>query len=284
MSIFNHLRSGIERSIGLWKCILIIWFSSLLLVSLFVQPLKAGINSILGSSMITEKLNNGIDFDVFANTGTGFPAIFSVITKGFILVILTGFLVNVFYNGGLFTALGNSERGKKVSDFFRTAASNFWSFLVIEVLLLLIVVFLIMILVVLPVIIARGAGSGRAVLVTIKVAPIILLLVLPLVLLVADYSRTWQVVADKPAPFRAVGTGFRKTFGKFLQSYAVMAIVLIIQLLFVWLAFEIISGMKPVGGWGVFLLFLLSQFSFILKTGMRAWRYGSITSLFELQS
>jgi hypothetical protein len=28
---------------------------------------------------------------------------------------------------------------------------------------------------------------------------------------------------------------------------------------------------------------LLSQFSVILKTGLRVWRYGSVTSLFERQ-
>lgn len=283
MSIFNHLKSGIERSLKSWKCILIIWFSSLLLVTLFAQPLKSGINNIMGSSMITEKLNNGFDLDVIANTGTGFLPVLSAFSSGLILVILTGFLMNVFFSGGLFSVLSNSDNRIKISHFFSGAASNFWSFLIIEVLLLLIMAFLITALMVVPVIIARGAESEKTVLVTLKTTAIILLFILPVVLLVADYSRSWQVVTEKKDPFAAVGIGFRRTFGRFLVSYLIMALIIIIQFLFTWLVFKLIAGMKPISGGGVFLLFLLSQFSVILKTGLRVWRYGSVTSLFERQ-
>jgi membrane protein YdbS with pleckstrin-like domain len=60
-----------------------------------------------------------------------------------------------------------------------------------------------------------------------------------------------------------------------------MAVVLIVQILFGWLIFSIIPGMRPASGGGVFLLFLLSQILFIIKLMLRAWRYGSVTSMLE---
>lgn len=59
---------------------------------------------------------------------------------------------------------------------------------------------------------------------------------------------------------------------------------MIIQILYGWLVLNIISGIKPVTGGGVFLLFILSQLLFIIKILLKGWRYGSITKLMEINS
>jgi hypothetical protein len=60
-----------------------------------------------------------------------------------------------------------------------------------------------------------------------------------------------------------------------------MAIVIIIQFLFTWVAFIVISGMKSFTGGGLLLLFLLSQILFTVKIFLRTWRYGSVTAMYE---
>ena len=59
---------------------------------------------------------------------------------------------------------------------------------------------------------------------------------------------------------------------------------MIIQALYGWLVLSIITGMKPVTGVGVFLLFILSQLLFFIKILLKGWRYGSVTRLMEINS
>ena len=68
---------------------------------------------------------------------------------------------------------------------------------------------------------------------------------------------------------------------KILASYTMMLILLLIQVLFGWLVFRILSAWKPVTGGGVFLLFLFSQFLFYIRLLLKTWRYASVTVLME---
>jgi hypothetical protein len=60
-----------------------------------------------------------------------------------------------------------------------------------------------------------------------------------------------------------------------------MFINITIQVLFAGFVLKFISGMGPHSAGGVFLLFLLSQFLFIIRILLRVWRYGSVTSMYE---
>jgi hypothetical protein len=108
------------------------------------------------------------------------------------------------------------------------------------------------------------------------------ILVSQIFVLVADYARAWQVKNEKPDLFRALRFGFSRTFSRFLSSFPMMLIIWLIQTLFVLLVFKIIGIWKPTSGIGVFGLFLLSQVLFYIRFLLKAWRYGSVTSLKEL--
>lgn len=283
MQILKAIKSGALRSVSTWKGVLIIWFSLLLLISLLVIPMKGALRSGLGNSMITEKLADGINIEVFAELGQVFSSLISFFASGFLLVLLAGFLLNVFFAGGLFGTLRGASGKFLSSEFFKASARNFWSFMVISLILSLIIMTLLFIIVGIPLgIVSQSQTASEGSMQTaVKITGLIFLLLLPILLLVADYSRAWQVSADHPACFKAIGYGFSRTFKTFLTSYPLMIIVLLIQILFGWFVLTVIPGLRPASGIGVFLLFLLTQLLFVIKILLRAWRYGSVTALME---
>jgi hypothetical protein len=283
MKVFIAIKSATLRSLKLWKGVLIVWFSSLLLVSMLAIPMRGALNSAFGRSMITEKLADGINIEVFMDLGATFRSLISYFSTGFFLAILIGFIINAFLTGGLFNSLKVSSGKFSTEEFFRSSAKRFWPFLVISLIISLIVLFLAILIIAVPVGIVSHADvkSDGAVFKTgIFVISVFLLLVM-ILFLVADYARAWQVSKEKNAGFKAIGFGFRHTFKTFLSSYPLMIIILIVQIFYGWLVLTILSGMKPATGGGVFLLFVLSQFLFFNKILLKAWRYGSVTSLME---
>ncbi len=286
MKIFIAIKSAALRSLKSWKGVLIIWFSSLLLVSMLTIPMNGALKSGFGRSMITEKLADGINIEVFTDLGANLKSLVSFFTTGFLMTIFIGFLLNVFLTGGLFNSLKGSSGNYSAGEFFKAAAKNFWSYLVISFLITLIIMILAMVIIVLPVsIISQSESSpeGAAFRTGLILLSVFMLLV-TILLLVADYARAWQVSKEDNAPFRALGFGFSQTFRTFLSSYPLMIIFLIGQFLYLWLVFRILPGMTPVTGREVFLLFLLSQFLFLIKIMLKTWRYGSVTSLMEQNS
>jgi hypothetical protein len=283
MKIINPVISGVVRSIKSIKGILTIWISTLFLVSIVAIPLKSSVNSIIGKSMITEKLKDGINIDVLVDFGKNMRTLGSFFTTGFFLLILIGMLVNVFFNGGLFTTLLNKEEKYSTAQFFRGAGIQFWPFLIIAFILSLIITVIISLVFGITIAISKAGdnGSEGGLLKFIAMAGTISALILPLFLLVADYARVWQAKSSKAAAFKAIGIGFRQTFRYFLSSYPVMLIMVFIQVIFSWFMLKFISGYGPNTGGGIFLLFLISQFLFIIKILLRVWRYGSVTAMFE---
>jgi hypothetical protein len=286
MIILIAARSAVFRSIGSWKGVLILWFTSLLLVSMLAVPMRGALNTGFGTSTITEKLSDGIDIEVFADLGATFTSLVSYFSKGLFIVILTAFLLNTFLSGGLFNSLKGSSGRFSAGEFFRTSAKYFWSFLVISLITGIIAVAILIFIVILPVslVIQAEIPVEGAVLKTCIICFSVLFLLLAVLYLVADYSRAWQVSNEKNSCFRAIGFGFSQTFRTFSSSYPLMIILLIVQFLFGWLVIKILPGIKPVTGTGVFLLFLLSQLLFYIKIMLKAWRYGSVTSLMEMNS
>jgi hypothetical protein len=281
MNIINYIHTGESRSVKAWKWVLIIWLSTLLLVSLFVLPVRAGMKSVIGLSMITEKLQNGINLDAIANSGTGLSVFLGFLKSGLFLVVILGFLMNVFYSGGLFSSLKSTESKFTSGNFFSGSGANFWSFLVITIINTLIIIVLALIIIGIPVLIASKSGSEGAPYITFRLTAIAFLLIVPVFLLVTDYARVWQSASPEKAPFRAIGKGFSQTFRHFFSSYFVMLIITLIQLFYTYEVFNIVGGLKPQSGGGIFLLFLLSQALFIIKIFLKALRYGSVTSMYE---
>jgi hypothetical protein len=286
MKVLIAVKIAVFRSLKSWKGILIIWFLSLLLVSLLALPVRGSLNSGFGSSMITERLIDGIDFEVFSDLGEALTSLISYLSSGFFLLLVVGFLLNIFLSGGLFNSLKGSSGKFSTGEFFRASAKYFWSFLVILSVISIIVVVLAFLVVGVPMSLVGNADVPKegALLKTFILFSSVFILLLILLLLVADYARAWQVSEERNACFKAIGFGFSQTFRTFRSSYLLMLFLSVIQVLFGWLVLKILPGMKPVSGVGVFFLFLISQSMFIIKVLLKVWRYGSVTSLMELNS
>ena len=283
MWIFSSFPNGIVRTVKSWKGVLIIWVFSLLLVSSLALPLKGSLKSGLGSSMITERLSEGIDVETLVDLGAGMKSLFSSFAAGFFFILVLGFLMNTFLTGGLFSSLRGEPQKFSASKFFRSAAENFWPFLIISLVIICIILFQALIIIIIPVSIVMGSESVtepeifNSIIITCSISGFVMLILL----LVADYARAWQVAQPGPASFKAIGFGFRETFSTFFTSFPLMLLVVILQLLFGWLVFEILPSWRPSTGGGVFLLFLVSQLFFIMKIMLRTLRYASVTSLMQ---
>jgi hypothetical protein len=283
MKIFNAIKTGIIRSLKAWNGVFILWFFSLMMVSLIAIPVKGALNAGFGKSMITEKLMNGLDIEVFGDLGASLHSVISFFSSGLLLMILLGILINSFFTGGLFDRLRvNSGRFSAV-EFFGASAKNLWSFLVISLVLSLIILILALLVIVLPLSVISQAeipkegALFKAAIFTFS----IFMVLLTTILLVSDYARAYQVLKDKNVCFKAIGFGFSQTFRNFFSSFTLMIGLLLVQILFIWIGFKIVAGMKPVTGGGVFLLFIISQFLFFIRLMLKTLRFGSVTSLME---
>jgi hypothetical protein len=284
MKIFNSVNEGFIRSVKSWKGILITWLVSLLLVSLIAIPMKTSVESSFGTSTITEKLKDGFSFEVFKDLGSNYTSLLSYFSKGLLMIVLTGFLINCFFSGGLFNGLKGLPGGFSAGKFFRNSSKYFWSFLLISSILSLFILLLAVIIVLIPVVIASRAEVPSEVTIfnTGVIGSSIFLLFLIILILVADYARAWQVSHDNNSCFRAIGFGFRQSFRSFFSSYPLMLILIAVQVVYTLLVLMIIAGIKPVNGVGIILLFMLSQILFIIKILLKVLRYGCVTRMMEL--
>jgi len=284
MKILISLKTGVSGSAKIWKGVLIIWLCSLLLVGMVAIPMKGALKSGFGNSMITEKLKEGINVEALADLGTNLKSMISYFSKGLFMVLIIGFLMNTFFSGGLFDSLKGSAGKFSAAEFFKSSAKNFWSFFVISLIISLIIIALVILVFVIPVSIVGQAKvpPEGAIFKTGIISTSLFLLFLVVLLLVADYARAWQVVNLKNKCFRAIGFGFSQTFRTFFSSYPLMIVLLIVQFLFGWLVLSILSVIKPATGAGILMLFILSQLLFFIKILLKAWRYGSVTKMMEL--
>jgi hypothetical protein len=284
MKIFKAMGSGCTRALRSWKGVLIIWFLLLILVSLVALPMKGVMKAGFGSSMITEKLADGFNPEVFTDLGATYRSLIQYFSTGLLILIFLGILMNAFLSGGLFSSLKEAGKKFQVPEFFRTSSKYFWSFLGITLIISAIIFILSLFIVIIPFSFAMQSTtvpeSAPYIIGEITVSFFILLTVI--LLLVVDYARAWQVANEKPACFRAIGFGFVRTFKKFRSSFPMMILIVAIQLLFSWLIIRIIGLWRPVTGCGVFLLFIFSQVLFIMKIMLKTWRYGSVTALKEV--
>jgi hypothetical protein len=286
MKIINSITAGLVRSAKAWKGIVIIWFVTLLTVSLVVLPMKGALKAGLGQSMITEKLAHGIDIEVFADLGAGLSGLNAYLLSGLFMIVIISFITNSFLSGGLFSSLKELAGAFSSRKFFMKSAKYFWPFLLISLILDLLILLFAFLIIVIPVSIVATMepSSEGALFKTFIIAAAVFFLVLIWLLAVADYARAWQVTQKRSACFKALGFGFRQTFRTILSSYLLMFILILVQLLYGLLVVGVLSGLTPVTGVGIILLFILSQIFFIVKVLLKTWRYGSMTIMIEMSS
>jgi hypothetical protein len=283
MKIFKAIGSGFIRSIKVWKGILIVWFITLLLVSLFAIPMKATLKTGIGFSMITEKMKDGLNIEVLGDLGPYFKSLRADLVSGFLFLTFIGIFLNAFLAGGLFDSIKTPARKFSASEFFRASARNFWTFLIISLIIIAIIFTLAFFIVVIPVrSLIRNETVSEAAPYIVAFITIPILAVLKMIfVLVADFARAWQVRNEKQACFKALGFGFCRTFKKFLSSFPMMLIVMVVTGLFAISVILLLGHWNPTTTGEVFLMFILSQVFFIMNLILKTWRYGSVTSLME---
>lgn len=283
MKIFNYIESSFYKALRSSKGVLITWFLLFVLVSAVSIPLKGSLKSAFGSSMITEKLSNGIDPEVFTDLGSTLRTIVSYISSGIFYIFLIGFIANAFFTGGLFFSVRKQNQEFSASEFFRAGASGFWSFLFISLAVTVMIVLTVVMLAVVSAVVLQSSDtrSEMATLITGISAVVLFLLVLPVFLLVADYSRAWKMANGKGSFLKALGSGFSLTFANFWGSYLLMLVMIIVQAVIILVTLKIIPGWHPGTPFTLALLFLVSQFLIFLRLLCKTWRYAGVTSLME---
>ncbi len=280
MKIFNSLRKGFALVCRARTGVLITWFLFFLLTLSLVYPLRSALNIAFGSSMITERLAEGLDIEVFADLGDTGKGILSFFSGGFIFTFFVAFLLNAFVSAGLFGIMRKNTAGFSARDFFRAAAGNFLPYLLILFVLTIAYGFFMILLLVVPLGASVSGNGGSSD--TIQLAGAVLLVLLtPVFLLVADYSRARKAGSENVSAFEAIGYGLNSTFGKFGRSYLLMVLLVLVQLLLLFAVFLIMPAWRPATGGAVFLMLLVSQLLVILRLSLKAWRYASVTSMME---
>ena len=283
MKIFSSLETGFSRALKSLKGVLIAWLAMFFLVVAFIYPLRGSLSSAFGSSMITDKLTNGLDVEVFADLGPALGSILSFVTSGFILIYFIGFVINAFITAGLFGSVRKGNAKFSAQEFFRAGSKNFWSFLIITLIITLTANFFSGILIGVPMMIITSLEtiSEKTQFSIVIAAIVILLLILPVFFLVADYSRAWKATHENESGFRAIGFGFSQTFSKFWSSYFMMLLLIASQIILGIIILIFLPSWKPATGGGVFLLLIISQLFLILRLLIKTWRYASVTSMME---
>ena len=283
MKILKAIGSGALRSVKAYKGVIVIWFFYMILVSMLTIQTKGALKTGFGKSMITELLQDGINIEVFSDLDARLESLFSSFSSGLLLVVVMGILMNAFLSGGLFNSLKGSTGNLTVSEFFRSSARYFWSFLGVTLLISGMLIFLGIFIIGLPFGIAfrSDSGPGASTFILMFIGVIIYFVTVIILLLVADYSRARLVTAEKPSCFKALGYGFSTTFRFFLSSFPMMLLLMIVIILFTWVTLRLISLWNPDTGTGALLLFIVSQILFFCKLLLKAWRYGSVTALME---
>jgi MFS-type transporter involved in bile tolerance (Atg22 family) len=283
MKIFHSLKSGFYRALKSRKGVLIVWFSLFLLVLALIYPLRGSFNSAFSNSMITEKLADGFNIEVFADLGSTFGSLISFFTAGFMFIYLIGFILNAFLTAGLFGSVKKENAEFSAQEFFRASSKNFWSFLIISLIITVIIDLFSGILIGVPMMIVANSDtiSEKSRITIVIAAVVILLLTLPVFYLIADYSRAWRASHEDNSCFKALGYGFSRTFRKFWSSYIMMVFLIFSQIILGVLILLILPGWKPVTGGGVFLLLIISQLLLFARLFLKTWRYASVTSMME---
>ena len=283
MKIINALKSGFLRSAKVWKAVLIITLALFFLISFFTISVKGVLKSSLRSSAVTEHLTEGINLDIVPDLSGNMKNYLSSLSSGLFLMTIAGMILFTFFSGGLFNSLNFTQGKFSVAQFFRASAAYFWPFLGISVIISLIIGFIIFSLggIIMGISMAGDAvkisGSG-----IIGISSLLIFaVVLSVFFLVADYARAHYSASAGSTVFKAIGNGFKMTFGSFSSSVPMMLILIIVQVLFVWMMSRLFFIWKPSTGSTLFLMFFASQLMFFMRILLRSWRYASVISMME---
>lgn len=252
-------------------------------VTLLVLPMRSSLNSGFGSSMITERFASGFDIEAFSDLDLVGQSLMSSFSSGLLLALLFGIIMNAFLSGGLFDSLKANTGKFSVAGFFSASGKYFWKFLFITLLISAVILLLGFFILILPVslIIQSEPDSEKAPFIAGIISVSVFLFIDLILILIADYSRAWNVAKETPYCFRAIGFALNRTFKRFRSSFILVLFIILVQALLTFLVVKLIGTWRPSSGGGVFLLFVVSQILFFVRLLIKTWRFASVTNLME---
>jgi len=284
MKTVNAIKTGLLRSVKAWKGVLIAWLFYSLFVVVLAIPLRSSIRSGFGNSMITERFADGFNLEAFSDLENVGRSLISSLSSGLLLALVIGIILNAFLSGGLFASLKDKAGRLTPSGFFAASGKYFLKFLFITFILSIIALLLGFFIIFTPagLVMQSEPDLEKLSLIIGIVSGFLYFIILSIIVLVADYARAWNVGREQPLCFRAIGFGIKRTFERFRSSFMVVLFIMLVQGILTFLVYEFIGMWRPDSGWGVFLLFMISQLFFIMRLLIKTWRYGAVTNLMEL--
>jgi hypothetical protein len=280
MDVFRILKKGAVATASSYKLLLTVWIITLVMIMFVALPLKSSFKSVFGDSMVMEKLSKGFDMGLAGDMGKAFGQLMASATTGGLLLVMAGFLLYTFFAGGLFTRFTTAWGGLKVSAFMKASANNFFPFLLIALIMCFIIGVYTALIIGIPsgVILASSTGSSP-----LSGFMIIFFIIwglgLPVWLFVADYSRRWIAATGSHKVFRALGKGFTALKKRFWLSYFTVLVILVLNVVFVSGSMWFAACSMPEKGIMVFFFFLFTQFLFLVRLFIKAWRYAAVSQL-----
>lgn len=283
MIIFNSIKSGFLRTIKSWQGVLLAWFILLILVSFSIIPLRGGLRSAFGNSLITQELTQGFNLEAYLDLGPSLKSLISSFFSSFWFVMVIGFVVNALLTAGLFGILKKDSGRFSAKKFLENSAENFLSFFIISFIISLLIVFLSIIIIGIPLMIIMTSNTipEKGAFITGLAFIMFFLVLLPVMLIAADFSRAKMASGSGISWSRSLGYGFISAIRHFWSSYPTMLLLIIAQIILGLIAAGILPGWTPVREAGVFLLFVVSQLLFAARLLLKTWRYASFTALME---
>jgi len=283
MKLLSAIKSGFCRGISAWKVILITWLIYFLLSAIFVFPLKSMIVGAFGKSIITEQFNNGIDADILTDILNNINGLPRMVFSGLFILSLTGIILNAFVSGGLFSSVSRKTPKSSVKEFFAESSVYFWKYFGTTLIMSVLILFAGLFIFVLPVSLAIDSGNtpDKNAFITAYITGGFYFILIGFFILVGDYARASIATGSGKSLFHAIGFSFAETFRNFIPSVPMIFIFILFQILYSGIVLYFIGIWRPESSFGAFLLFLVSQFTFIIRIFIKTARYGGVSSLIK---
>ena len=288
MNIFQAYLHGFKTTLQSKKMITCIYMLILILALLVSIPFLSSLKSAAGSATATEQLTSDFDFTVIQELFMYKDFSFPTHLKQAVWIMILFLFLSIFLSGGILSTLKDKAGSFKVGSFLGGSAQFFLRFLKLTFYLLLIHLLLALIIYLPFSIIVGGEMSATAtekwffqlfmIFFGIHMVLAIFLII------VSDYSRFRIVREDTPKVLKSIWLSTRFVIGKFLQTYGLYLMLLVLPILLFYVMLIISKSFMATAGWMILLVFILQQLFIWLRMAFRIWTFSSQYEYFQYHS
>lgn len=282
MNIPKVYTGGFLKTVKLPRMLFILYFANIFTALLLALPFMGVLKNSFGKSRIVADLLTGFDFTAVSNLmyehGDAILALFG----GIKWLLIAYFLLNIFLTGGI---IGTFNKEKfTTSNFFGSAAYNFFRFFGLNLLVLL-VQFIFILIVYIPLIaVLKSVSEGlesEMTLYYIAIGGFIFhALIFLIISMIGDYAKFFLVLDNSFNVFKGFWKGLKYVFGHFLKTFFLYLFLLFIPAVIMYLYLYLEKDIKMATGVGILIVFAMQQAFIFLRSFLRAWILGSQYQLY----